>query len=104
MQCGTASLASKGISDRTTSEDDVFDSCHLPQIPDMPIADSGHVHRVTFRSPGTRTGLLASTPHLVPQPVSSNLSEIPDAETSGKDTDSEGEGMPNMDSRSGLTP
>ena len=33
-----------------------------------------------------------------------NLSGIPDTETSGKDTDSEAEGMSNMDTRFGLTP
>ena len=62
----------------------------------MPIAGSGHVYRVTFRSLVTRNVSVSSTPHLVPQPVSFNLFEIPDTETSGKDTDSEAEGMPNM--------
>ena len=33
-------------------------------------------------------------PHLVPQPVSFNVSRIPDSETSGKDTDSEAEVRP----------
>ena len=70
----------------------------------MPIAGSGHGYRVTLRSLVTRTGSLSSTSNLVPQPVSFNLSEIPDTETSDKDTDSKAEGMPNMGTRSGRTP
>ena len=87
-----------------TSRNEVFESSHLPHIPDMPIAGSGHGNRVTFRSLAMTIGLMSSTPHLVPQPVSFNLSEIPDTETSGKGTDSEVEGMPNMGTSSDLTP
>ena len=47
---------------------------------------------------------VSSTPHLVPQPVAFNLSGIPNTKTSGKDTDSEAEGMPNVGTRSGPTP
>ena len=61
---------------------------HLPQVPDMPITGSGHGHKVTFRSPVVRPGSISSTPYLVPQPVSLNVSRIPNSETSGKDTDS----------------
>ena len=73
------------------SDDEVF---HLPQAPDMPIAGSGHGHKVTFRSPVVRPGSISSTPHLAPQPVSFNMSRIPDLETSGKDTDSKAEVRP----------
>ena len=69
----------------------------------MPIAGSGHGHKVTFRSMVVRPVLVSSTPQLVPQPVSFDLSGIPDTETSGKDTDSEAEGRPNLGKRSGLT-
>ena len=48
--------------------------------------------------------LVSSTLHLVPQPVPCNLSGIPDTKTSGKDTYSEAEGMPNVGTRSALTP
>ena len=54
----------------------------------MPITGSSHGHKVTFRSPVVRLGLISSMPHLVPQPVSFNVSRIPDSKTSGKDTDS----------------
>ena len=37
---------------------------------------------------------ISSTPCLVPQPVSFNVSRIPDIETSGKDTGSEAEARP----------
>ena len=104
MHCGTLLQLSKRKGGRTTIEDDIFDSCHLPQIPDMPMAGSGHGHRVTLRSPVMRTGSVSSTPHLVPQPVSFNLSEFPDTETSCKDTDSKAEGMPNIGSIPSLTP
>ena len=70
------------------SEDEVF---QLPQVPDMPIAGRSHGQKVTFRSPVARPGSISSTPQLVPQPVSFDMSRIPDSETSGKDTDSEAE-------------
>ena len=70
------------------SDDEVF---QLPQVPDTPITGSGHGHKVTFRSLVVRLGSIPSTLHLVPQPVSFNVLRIPDSETSGKDTDSEGE-------------
>ena len=73
------------------SEDDEF---HLHQVPDKPIAGNGHGHRVTFRSPVVRPGSISSTPHLVPQLVSFNVSRIPDIEKSGKDTDSEAQVRP----------
>ena len=79
----------KSVSD--ISEDEVF---HLPQVPDTPIAVSGHGHKVTFRSPVVRPWLVSSTPCLVPQPVSFDLSRIPDTETSGEDTNSEAEVRP----------
>ena len=41
-----------------------------------------------------RLGSISSTPHLVPQPVSFDVSRIPDSKTSGKDTDSEAEIRP----------
>ena len=66
----------------------------LPQVPDMTIVGSGHGHKVTFRSLVVRPGSISSTPHLVPQPVSFNVSRIPDSETSSKDTDSEAEVRP----------
>ena len=50
--------------------------------------------KFTFRSPVVRPRLVSSTPSLVPQPVSLNLSKIPDIETSGKDMDSEAEVRP----------
>ena len=68
------------------SDDEVF---QLPKVPDMLIAGSSHGHKVTFRSLGVRPGSISSIPHLVPQPVSFNVSRIPNSETSGKDTDSE---------------
>ena len=92
------------MSGRDTSEDEVFESDHLPQVPDMPIAGSDHGHKVTFRSPIVRPKSVSLTPHLVPQPVSFHLSEIPDMGTSGKDTDSEAEMRPKVGTRSGLTP
>ena len=63
-------------------------------MPDTPIAGSSHGQKVTFRSPVVRPGLVSSTPHLVPQPVSFDVLQIPDSETSGKDTDSEAEIRP----------
>ena len=59
-------------------------------MPDTPIAGQ----KVTFRSPVVRPGSVSSTPHLVPQPVSFDVSRIPDSKTSGKDTDSEAEIRP----------
>ena len=73
------------------SDDEVF---HLPQVPDMVIAGSSHGHKVTFRSPVVRPGSVSLTPHLVSQPVSLNMSRIPNIETSVKDTDSETEVFP----------
>ena len=69
-------------------EDEVF---QLPQVPDTPIAGSSHGQKVIFRSPVVRLGSVSSTPRLVPQPVSFNVSRIPNSETSGKDTGSEAE-------------
>ena len=51
-----------------------------------------------------RPGSVSSTPCLVSQPVSFDLSGIPNTETIGKDTDSEAEGRQNVGTRSGLTP
>ena len=90
-QCGTALKSRKIRSGSNYSEDEVF---QLPQVPDMPIAGSSHGHKVTFRSPVVRLGLISSRPHLVPQPVSFNVSGIPDSKTSGKDTDSKAEIRP----------
>ena len=100
MQHGTASQNKKIQSSSDISEDEVF---HLPQVPDMPIAGSGHGHKVTSRSLVVRPALVSSTPHLVPQPVSFDLSGITNTETSWKDKDSEAEGRPNIGTRSGLT-
>ena len=58
---------------------------------------------MTFRSPVTRHGLVSLTPHFIPQPIPFNLSEIPNTETSCKDTDTEAEGIPNTGIRFGLT-
>ena len=86
-QCGTASK-NRGVRNGSDySDDEVF---QLPQMPDTPIAGQ----KVTFRSPFVRPGSVSSTPHLVPQPVSFDVSQIPDSETSGKDTDSEAEIRP----------
>ena len=60
----------------------------------MPIAGSSHGQKVTFRGPVVRPGSVSLTPHLVPQPVSFEVSRIPNSETSGKDTDSEAEVRP----------
>ena len=79
------------------SEDEVF---YLPKVPDMPIAGTDHGHQVTFIIPVVKSRPVSSTPHLVPQPVSFDLSGIPNTETSGKDTDSEAEGRPNVGIRS----
>ena len=90
-QCGTASRRKKVKSGSEVRKDKAF---HLPQVADMPLAGSSHGHKVTFRSPGVRPGSVSSTSHLVPQPVSFNVSRIPDIERSGKDTDSEAEVRP----------
>ena len=86
-QCGTASKNRRASDGSNYSENEVF---QLPQVPDMPIAGQ----KVTFRSSVVRPGSVSSTPHLVPQPVSFDVSQIPDSETSGKDTDSEAEVRP----------
>ena len=86
MQHGTALKSRKIRSSSEFSEDKVF---QLPQVPDTPITGSSHGQKVTFRSLVVRLGSVSSTPHLVPQPVSFDVSRIPDSETSGKDTDSE---------------
>ena len=41
-----------------------------------------------------RPGSVSSTPHLVPQPVSFDVLQIPNSGSSGKDTDSEAEVRP----------
>ena len=73
------------------SDDEVF---QLPQVPDMSITGSSHGHEVTFGSLVVRVGSISSMPHLVPQPLSFNVSRIPDSETSGKDTGNEAEVRP----------
>ena len=60
MQHGTASKNRKVKSGSDFSDDEVF---QLPQVPDTPIAGSGHGHKVTFRSPVVRPGSISSTPH-----------------------------------------
>ena len=60
----------------------------------MPIAGNSHGQIVTFRSPVVRLGSVSSTPHLVPQPVSFDESQIPNSETAGDDTDSKAEVRP----------
>ena len=90
-QRGTASKNKRTRDGSDYSEDEVF---QLPQVPDTPIAGSSHGQKVTFRSPVVRPGSVSSTHRLVPQPVSFNVLQIPDSETSGKDTDSEAEIRP----------
>ena len=90
MQFGTALKNRKIKVGSKYSYDKVF---QLPQVPDTSIAGSSHGHKVTFRSPVVRPGLISSTPHLVPQPVSFDVSRIPYSETSGKDMESEAEIM-----------
>ena len=87
MQHGTTSKNRIARNGSDYSKDEVF---QLPQVPDMPIAGQ----KVTFRSPVVRPGSVSSTPHLVPQPVSFDVLQIPDSKTSGKDTDSEAEVRP----------
>ena len=91
MQHGTASKNRKVRSCSNYSEDEVF---QLHWVPDMPIAGNSHGQKVTFRSPVVRPGSVSSTPHLVPRPVSFDVSQIPNSETSGKDMDSEAEIRP----------
>ena len=90
-QRGTASKNRRTRNGSDYCEDEVF---QLPQVPDTPITGSSHGHKVTFRSPVVRLGSVSSTPRLVPQPVSFDVSQIPNSETSGKDPDSEAEVRP----------
>ena len=83
-------------SGRNISEDEVFESGHLPKVPDISIAGSSHGHGVTFRSLVIRPRSVSSTPHSVPEQVSLNLSGIPNTRTSGEDTNRKAEGMPNV--------
>ena len=71
MQHGTALKNRKIRSGSEYSEDKVF---QMPQVPDTPIAGSSHGQKVTFRSLVVRLGSISSTPQLVPQPVSFNVS------------------------------
>ena len=71
MQCGTALKNRKVRSGSDYSKDEAF---QLPQVPDMPITGSSHGQKVTFRSPVVRPGSVSSTTHLVPQPVSFDVS------------------------------
>ena len=91
-QHGTASRNRKIKGGSKLGEGKVFESYHLSQVLNTPITGSGHVHKVTFRSLDVRLGSVSSTTHLVPQPVSFNLSRIPNVETSGKDIESKAEG------------
>ena len=91
MKCGTASISGKIRSGSNYSDDEVF---QLPQVPDTPIAGSSHGQKFTFRSPVVRQGSISSMPHLAPQPVSFDVSRIPNSETSGKDTGREVETRP----------
>ena len=86
-QHGTASKNRRARDGSNYSENEVF---QLPQVPDTPIAGQ----KVTFRSPVVRLGSVSLTPCLVPQPVSFDVLQIPNSETSGKDTDSEAEVRP----------
>ena len=91
VQHGTALENRKIKRGSKYSEDEVF---QLPQVPDMPITGSSHGHKVTFRSLVVRPGSVSSTPCLVPQPVSFNVSRMPNSETFGKDTEDEAEIRP----------
>ena len=51
-----------------------------------------------------RPRLVSSTPHLGPSASTFGLSGISNTKISGKDTDSEVEGRPNVGTRLGLTP
>ena len=86
-QHGTALKNRRARDGSDYSKNEVF---QLLQVPDMPIAGQ----KVIFRSPVVRPGSVSSTPHLVPQPVSFDVLQIPSSETSGKDTDSEAEVRP----------
>ena len=88
MQHGMALKSRKIRSDSKFSNDEVF---QLPQVPDTPITGSSHGQKATFRSLVVRLGSISSMPHLVPQPVSFDVSRIPDNKTSGKDMDSKAE-------------
>ena len=88
-QCGTTSHNRKVKCGGDFSDDEVF---NLSQVPDTPIAGSGHGHKVTFRSLLIRPGSVSSTPHLVPQTVSFNLSGIHNTKTSGKDMENDAGG------------
>ena len=83
-------------------KDEVFDSHQPPQIPDTSLAGSIHSHKFTFRNQVAKKGSVSSIPCLIHQPVSFNLSEIPEPETSDKDTDREGERVQNPNIRSRL--
>ena len=91
MQHGNTSKNRKVISGSDCSDNEVF---QLPQMPDTPIAGSSQRHKVTFRGLVVRPGQISSMCHLVSQPVSFNVSRIPNSETSGKDTDSEADIRP----------
>ena len=91
MQCGTALENRKIRSGSNYSEDEVF---QLPQVHDTPIAGSSHGQKVSFRSLVVRLGLISSVPSLGLQPVSFDMSRIPDSKTSGKDTNSKAETRP----------
>ena len=93
MQHGTALKHRKVKSGCDDSEDEVF---QLPQVPGMPIAGNSYGQKVTFRSPVVRPRSVSSTSHLVPQPVSFDVLQIPNSETSRKDTDSEAEVRPRI--------
>ena len=60
----------------------------------MPIAGSSHGQKVTLRVQLWRLGSFSSMARLVPQPVAFNVLQIPDSETSGKDTESKVETRP----------
>ena len=94
MQHGNVSRSRKTKISSEFSEDEAFESYHLPEVLDMLITGSGHGHKVAFRSPVVRPRSVSSTPYFIHQPGSFNLSGIPNFETSGKDMDSEAEGRP----------
>ena len=87
-KCGSASKRRKVRIGSKFSNDEAF---QMPQVPDTPIEGSSHGQKVTFRSSLVRPGLISSMPHLVPPPVSFDVSRIPNSETSWKDTDSKAE-------------
>ena len=63
-QHGTASRSRKTQNGSDLSEDEVFESYHLPHVPDTPIIGSCHGHKITFRSPAVRPGLVSYKPCL----------------------------------------